>query len=255
MKELSFRFETRVTYTKPVSHHYFTLRCLPGPGEHLLEQAYALEPACSVCENADGFGNRILYGTVLEPHDSFAFQVTGTVRKEELPPVDNLGLFRIQTEMTRPGPALSGFRDRIRKTGDYAFQVIRELHDSFEYMPGATDVTTTAETAMAQGRGVCQDMAHILLSLLRMEGIPCRYVTGIIPGEGQSHAWVEAFLDGQWVSLDPTNNWVDSENTVRFASGRDSRDCPIVRGVFRGFALQCQTVTAVAWENENDREN
>lgn len=56
------------------------------------------------------------------------------------------------------------------------------------------------------GQGVCQDYAHIFLALLNLAGIPARYVTGLLIGEGASHAWVEVLHHGAWYGLDPTND-------------------------------------------------
>ncbi|MDD7434847.1 MAG: transglutaminase family protein [Lachnospiraceae bacterium] len=41
---------------------------------------------------------------------------------------------------------------------------------------------------------VCQDYAHIFIVLLRLAGVPARYVCGLLAGEGASHAWVESLV-------------------------------------------------------------
>ena len=96
---------------------------------------------------------------------------------------------------------------------------------------------------MEKGAGVCQDYAHIFLSLLRLKGIPARYVTGMLRGEGESHAWVELALGEYWYGLDPTNDCVVAGEHVRIACGRDYRDCRISQGVFYGGARQTQQVS------------
>ena len=50
--------------------------------------------------------------------------------------------------------------------------------DEVEYVPGATDVHTTAGRSWQQRAGVCQDMAHLVIGGLRSVGIPARYVSG-----------------------------------------------------------------------------
>ncbi len=126
---------------------------------------------------------------------------------------------------------------------DWAVQVMHQLHQSFVYQKCATDVHTSAEEAMAKGAGVCQDYAHIFLSLLRLKGIPARYVTGMLRGEGESHAWVELALGNFWYGLDPTNDCVVAGEHVRIACGRDYGDCRISQGVFFGGARQTQQVS------------
>ena len=39
---------------------------------------------------------------------------------------------------------------------------------------------TSAQEAWDQGQGVCQDIAHLAVSLLRAAGLPARYVSGYL---------------------------------------------------------------------------
>ena len=90
---------------------------------------------------------------------------------------------------------------------------------------------------------MCQDYAHAMLALCRMAGIPCRYVVGMLMGEGQSHAWVEIAQEGFWYGLDPTNDIpVDSQH-IKLSHGRDYGDCLINQGLFTGSAAQRQRVS------------
>nr|WP_165036957.1 transglutaminase family protein [Candidatus Protofrankia californiensis] len=68
------------------------------------------------------------------------------------------------------------------------------VYRRIEYAGGSTDVTTTAAQALAGGRGVCQDHAHVLLALCRAAGVPARYVSGHMIGESTSHAWAEVIV-------------------------------------------------------------
>ena len=56
--------------------------------------------------------------------------------------------------------------------------LMHSLHQDFSYVPGATQVGTTADEAWELGRGVCQDYAHIYITLLRMAGIPVQAMHG-----------------------------------------------------------------------------
>lgn len=65
-------------------------------------------------------------------------------------------------------------------------------------------------------QGHCEYFASALTLMLRSVGIPARYVNGFKGGklnedtgkfevrQLHAHAWVEAFVDGQWRTLDPT---------------------------------------------------
>lgn len=87
-------------------------------------------------------------------------------------------------------------------------------------------------------RGVCQDEAHIMLALLRMKGIPCRYVMGYMLGEGSTHAWVEVLREEKWIGMDPTNRRMVNDEYITVSAGRDANDCPVNRGIFSGMAKQ-----------------
>ena len=116
------------------------------------------------------------------------------------------------------------------------------VHQHFTYVPGHTNVSTSAGEAFRLGIGVCQDYVHVLLSLCRLAKIPARYVSGLPIGEGASHAWAEVWEDGLWYGLDPTRDCPADESYLKFCVGRDYSDCPLERGMFTGGADQTQTV-------------
>ena len=127
---------------------------------------------------------------------------------------------------------------------------IDPLYERIQYVQGITRVQTTAEEAMALGQGVCQDYAQIMLSLLRREGIPCRYIVGFLLGEGESHAWIEVYEDGKWWAYDPTNPTNMQEEYIKISAGRDYRDCRMNQGVFLGNSSQFQEVKVIVTEEE-----
>jgi transglutaminase-like putative cysteine protease len=90
---------------------------------------------------------------------------------------------------------------------------------------------------------VCQDFAHLFLTLARRLGVPCRYVSGYLfhdsglteGAASATHAWTEAFLPGLgWIGFDPTNDVIAEDRHIRVAIGRDYADVPPTRGVFKG---------------------
>lgn len=117
-----------------------------------------------------------------------------------------------------------------------------------KYVPGTTNIQTTASQAFRQGTGVCQDYAHIYLAMARLLGYPARYMSGMMLGEGATHAWVEAAVDGKWIGIDPANDCLVDDRYICFAHGRDYADCPVERGIFLGAASQSQEVLVSVWE-------
>lgn len=118
-----------------------------------------------------------------------------------------------------------------------------ELFERFEYRQGVTDYRSTTQHILEEGGGVCQDFAHLMLGILRLRGIPCRYVSGYLHAErdagepSQSHAWIEAHVpDHGWVAFDPTHDRVPDEHYVVVARGRHYDDVSPNRGIYRGTA-------------------
>ena len=144
--------------------------------------------------------------------------------------------------------------------GEQVCGVSQYVRERFEYVPKVTDYRSTTNTVLETGAGVCQDFAHLLLGLLRLRGIPCRYVSGYlhVPPKGdepsQSHAWVEAFSPSAgWLAIDPTHHQVPDERYVVVAQGRDYDDVPPNRGIFRGVAKETLTASVRTRESTERR--
>jgi transglutaminase-like putative cysteine protease len=135
------------------------------------------------------------------------------------------------------------------------------VYDTFEYKKGITSVETKVDEIWNLKAGVCQDFAHVLLVMLRIAGVPARYVSGYIcpkgqelRGEGATHAWVEAYIPFHgWIGLDPTNNCIASDRHVRLAIGRSFTDCTPVKGTYKGSSEHTLEVS-VTIENGTPRK-
>jgi transglutaminase-like putative cysteine protease len=121
-----------------------------------------------------------------------------------------------------------------------AMRVCEAVHELVAYVPGSTTVRTTAVQALAGGRGVCQDQAHVMIAVLRAAGIPCRYVSGHLVGQGGTHAWVEVVVPAgrgaRAVAYDPTHRRLARGGYVTVAVGRDYVDVPPTSGWYSGEA-------------------
>ncbi len=107
---------------------------------------------------------------------------------------------------------------------------------SYEY--GVTSVQTTAAEALAAGRGVCQDFAHVMLALCHLVGLPARYVSGHLLGQGGTHAWVEVIVpradQAEAIAFDPCNGRRTDCGYVTVATGRDYADVAPTSGSYVG---------------------
>jgi transglutaminase-like putative cysteine protease len=131
-------------------------------------------------------------------------------------------------------------RGDVHATVDAVMDWVRER---VAYKRGATLVSSTAQEVWEKRQGVCQDLSHVTIALLRSLGIPARYVSGYLyaKGEadvgekvvGESHAWVEYFC-GDWVGIDPTNAGRVGLFHVVVAKGREYGDVPPLKGIYHG---------------------
>ncbi|MBP2703026.1 transglutaminase family protein [Microbispora sp. RL4-1S] len=252
---------TRFDYEGTAAASYNEVRMSPADdrGQIALERRLIVEPATPVWTYTDHWGTLVGVFDLPNPHRSLT--VTSVSRVETFPPAPlapPLGWDELRaaggpvTEMLRSTPYTTvsaelaeAARERAagRDPHDAAEAIAWNVNEEVAYVPGATGVSTSAQEAWEHGKGVCQDMAHLTVALLRAAGVPARYVSGYLHpqpdaavGEtvvGQSHAWVE-YWTGQWNALDPTNRTRAGEPYVVVARGRDYADVPPIKGVYQG---------------------
>lgn len=258
MKKLHFDYRMEITYEEDVSWCCYTIRCIPSDNERQKISNLKIDmlPETRPEWARDAHGNRYLFGCNKQPHSYFSFCISGdaecgnalyeckATESEEM-------IYRHSHGLTMPGEKLLKYhKDFLMRYPEFeqlspydkAKRLMGDIYQVMQYEKGCTDVTTSAEEAFAMGKGVCQDYAHILISLLNLSGCAARYVTGLIIGEGESHAWVEVASDGKWYGIDPTNNQFVSATHIKIAVGRDAMECPINRGIMHGGGKQTQEI-------------
>lgn len=249
MKKLSFTYEMSLSFDTPVRNHSFIL--IGCPHNTAIQRVYDLSievfPETKISESYDTFGNKLLSGRINEEHKTFGLRASGIVFTDQNKLMTQAlqKFYKYPSRFTEWGNNLDSFYLDIPLTGEAAevsFWMNR-LFENFEYAKGATTVETTADEAMEMKKGVCQDYSHILISLLRHRKIPARYVSGFMPGEGETHAWVEYYDGNGWIGLDPTNNRFVDDQYIKLAVGRDFGDCILNKGIFQGTALQTQEIS------------
>lgn len=157
-----------------------------------------------------------------------------------------LWLFGHATALTTAGPLVVGIADAVPSGSDLErlHGLSAAIRSRVAYTVGTTDAATTAEQAVSQGSGVCQDHSHIFLAAARRLGFPARYVSGYLmlndsTEQVATHAWAEAHVDGLgWVAFDVSNGISPDERYVRLATGRDYRDAMPVSGIRMGMAQE-----------------
>lgn len=263
--QISYELVSR--FSSPVSENYYKLRFFPKDTDRqkTLSMEFRVETSSWHSTGKDSFGNTFCIGSCMKPHSEFKAVMLAAVEKqsgasyEPANPV-KLGMYKCATRLTYIGEELSRFARNISpqkpvssssaffpsresalgsedslssNAWDRTLALMSSLSASFSYQSGATHFNTTAEQAFKQGKGVCQDYAHILLALCRREGIISRYVAGMIPGEGATHAWIEVYSNGYWKGFDPTHNRETDDSYITFSVGLDAQMCALNRGVFK----------------------
>lgn len=245
MKKLLYSLKSELLLSAPISNHTFLLRVMPTntAKQEISNNALICRPDTRLASVKDGQGNVVHQGFIERKHDVFSFSTTGIAlvdsSKKDCSPA--APYYKKQTPLTTLKGQLKVFHDENKIEGtpmEIAVHWMQLISETVAYRKGVTNTGTTAEQAFELHCGVCQDFANILLTLLRADGIASRYVTGLMVGEGASHAWVE-FHDGEsWISIDPTHNKICDDSFIKFAHGVDFNACSLEKGVFKGEATQ-----------------
>ncbi len=145
--------------------------------------------------------------------------------------------------LTQPDDALREGAAQLRAAGKQGLELVERInawvYQTIRYAHDITGIHTGAAQALALKQGVCQDYAHIMLTLCRLCAIPARYVSGHLLGEGGTHAWVEVMLPVEdhpdlalILPFDPTNGRRAGMGYVTIAVGRDYLDVAPTTGTF-----------------------
>jgi transglutaminase-like putative cysteine protease len=260
---LRITHRTHVVYDGSARASYNEARMSPLslPRQTTLAARLTTDAQVPIWSYRDYWGTQVSAFDVQAPHDELLITATATVETSPAPsPAPPLAWpelgqaagagrlleFLMPTGRTGVSADLAATaRERVAGADplEAAADVAAWVRERVAYVPGATGVQTGAQEAWDQGQGVCQDIAHLTVALLREIGLPARYVSGYLypkraaePGDevtGQSHAWVE-YWTGAWTACDPTNRAAVGEQHVVVAAGRDYADVPPLKGIYHG---------------------
>ena len=270
---LRVRHTTGYRYDTEVRASYNEARLTPqtGPAQLTLESRVQTSPPARQQRYWDYWGTQVTSFDLSTPHRELEVTVVSVVETADAAPPP-LGatwdLLRSDavtdahvevltpSARTVPGDELLAVAAEVvdgLEPYDAVRALVRRVHADVAYRTGSTAVSTSASEAWRQRAGVCQDIAHVSIALLRAAGIPARYVSGYLhpggeqaavgePVRGESHAWIEAWL-GDWWAYDPTNDTAVGERHVVVARGRDYADVPPLKGVYHGGQTRETSVT------------
>ena len=247
---LHIRHSTVYHYSRPVENSMQVVRLTPRRDPWQRTQRWTLVTPGQRIEQVDAFGNLTHLVRVEEPLTELkilAHGIVDTSEAEGTVPGEEGGVsplvFLASTRLTQPDAAVETFAARFRGAlaADQAalLELAEAVRSAVVWEQGTTDVEHTAGEALALGRGVCQDHAHLFASVGRLIGVPVRYVSGYFNSghaSAASHAWVDAWRGPElgWLSIDVTQGELAGPRHCRLAVGRDYQDAGPVRGVRRG---------------------
>ncbi|MDZ7752203.1 MAG: transglutaminase family protein [Gammaproteobacteria bacterium] len=263
--------QTRVGFPAAVREHLCELRLEPVTDRHqrLLTAHIDAEPEADIQRYRDAFGNEVHHFSITAPHDHLTTRLVAEVeclrdnpfdfpalapRREgdwiahalrDVPRLWDYVLHRSPMTPAATTVELAGSPDHddadiplVQAVQD----VMAWIGDEFRYDPEATEVHSPLAAMLERRAGVCQDFAHLLITIVRGWDVPARYVMGYhYPGEDEpaaapaTHAWVEVLVPGaDWLGFDPTHGLLADDHYIKVAVGRDVRDATPQRGSFKG---------------------
>jgi transglutaminase-like putative cysteine protease len=242
-------WRTRYTYSLPVRQLHSELCVVPGEraNQRVTVATIRVQPPARLTTHEDEFGNLRHTVDFVDPTDALDVTVRAEVETIDAPePAVEAPSPDLYLQPSARAPFAPELDEFIVPQGSghlaYAWEVMAEIAERFAYEVGFTDVADTALDLLHTGRGVCQDFSHLMLAVLRRQGVPARYVSGYLAAvEGDaiataSHAWVQVLDGGAWYGFDPANNARQDERYVVTAVGRDYDDVPPIRGTYFGHA-------------------
>ena len=267
----SFRYE----YPEPIRDLSHRLVVIPpecfGDQRRLRHELSVGLDGVRLEDRRDRFGNVVVNVFAPRVLSAIEFDVEVSVERRAAVPHRLEDGWLADGYLLEPSP-LTTSDDRLRRVADelgssarwgldLAGRINEWVHESMSYRYGVTGVRTTAAEALASGAGVCQDFAHIMLALCRTCGLPSRYVSGHLLGQGGTHAWVEVVLptnDGTGEAIawpfDPTRASRGGLDYVTVAVGGDYGDVAPTSGTYtsssKGNLVSRKMVTLVELEYE-----
>ena len=273
MPRLHAKHRTEIHYAGPVGESVNEIRLTPsGNGRQSVEWSHVrTEPAAELLGHRDAYGNEVQWFQLTEPHETLVVESEAIVVTRPSPPrtagagggmaaitdpaySDRFAEFLSGSAHVRWVEPVGQFAEGLALDESdtvltWARTLEAEVNRAIVYTTGVTGVDTPVEEVVRVGRGVCQDMAHLMIAVARRRGVAARYVSGWLhlpglEGPGESHAWAELAVPGiGWVEFDPTHPEPAHEHYVRLASGRDYADVPPLRGSYLGPPTEAMLVT------------
>ncbi len=222
------RHITKFRYSAPISESIMEVRIQPRSegNQHCFDFRLSTSPRSRIQEYRGEFGNRVHHFNIPNYHSQLTITAEAFVEVTELTPLpdtlspqawdeldtqiesDDYWDSLMPSHFATPSNLLYDLAHelKVERRAD-PLTVLRDLNSALYHALGYSSKTTRVDSpiddALRVRSGVCQDFAHIMITLVRDLRIPCRYVSGYLfhqrqdrSASGATHAWVEALLPG-----------------------------------------------------------
>ncbi len=265
---------TQYLYQEPVNlcHNRLCLTPAERDNQQCISSSIKVTPhPDEISIRKDFFGNNIMFFSIHKDHSVLEILSESVVEMKEILVQETSALSTLSWEDVRttfstsselaeeiiqytlPSPfipystIIKEFSEDCFSPGATLWEVcnalMQKIHSTIKFTPGFTTINTPVETVVKAKKGVCQDIAHLMIACLRNKGLPARYVSGYIetlppPGKEKligtdaSHAWVSVYFpETGWIEFDPTNNLLPSWQHIVIGYGRDYQDIAPIKGI------------------------
>ena len=268
MVRLSFTIELRYEIAEQPADFVFNIHAARTPWQTVVSEKITIDPPLEHVLHPDpAIGNRYMRLRAGPGPLALRYEATVDIDHHRASPalLEEVPIARIAPQvLPYIYPSRYCQSDRLQRfagrefghlrPGYWRVQAIRDwVRQRTAFMPGSSNISTSAMDTLVEQVGVCRDFAHLMIALCRALNIPARFVTGIDYGAAVElglpdfHAYVEVFLGDRWYAFDPTGITAPM-GLVRIGTGRDAADVSFAT-MFGAVKSQAPAISIVALDD------
>ena len=216
--QVSYTYGARYLYTDIVilNDNFLRLSACVDAFQTPMSSSVITVPAARPVQYMDRQGNPTHRVRLTAPHTELTILAVGNVRLISPPwAIEEMAMSVLSydagsDEFLSPTPMVDPEKvaDAARQIAggsqgllEVVDSVVGWVYSNITYIRGSTTVATTAEQVMQTRQGVCQDMTHLAMGMLRALGIPTRYVSGLMSGQvGETACMAGVSASDAWLA-------------------------------------------------------
>ena len=226
-----------LTYSQP----------LPADGEGQVVASIEVAPSPGLGHEIveEGEGRRVDLTWTDPPEGEVLYSIVATVERSAFdatmddPTRGTAPGFLEGGDLTKPDAAIKKQAKILAKGSSNDLETVARIagwiHESIEYDRSYSQDKEDKQVGavMKSGRGTCDELSHLFISMARVAGIPAREVSGLaFTGESWGfHSWSEVRLGSRWVPVDATSLEIGLVDATHIAFARDDDDASFSQSI------------------------